>query len=586
MGLINTIKNVVENRKQKEFERRILKMYDREHSFDPLKWIVSKELIDNEAEQKKLALNMAWVSGDPAIIRAFHRERLNGETDKTLFWKTAPNNIALYHSGLPKLIASKMPIILFGPGYAIDVKAYTKRTDGTLTNTIDRERTKRANEIVTQVLAGSGFDELIHKMAFSESWSGHVGVKLNYDFSLSPFPILQTVDRRFLEISEKWGRTQAITFKELYEVKNERTEKKSIFEFRETYTRNQSGYAIVISKLFRLTDNGVVERKPVEVPLTTLPETAEILPEFTYSKVKQILALEKPNLKPSGVFDNGVYGESDFIGATDSFNGVDEAFSNIYNEIRDNRNIRIWPVSMTDIDSDGKMFAPDSYTKNFIKSGYKVSESDDLPKTFEFTDKTDSLKKKFDIALINAAVDCGLSPLTLGFPGLESIASSDKSSRERAKTTLETRNAKLAIWRPFIDQLITRILEMTSELQTYAGYPWEDAIPKIADEIETNELDINVIFNDYVVTGVEERITTWGLAKTSKVASTDLAVTRIHGSDLDDASLADEINRIKFEEGMTGQDAALLDLTETTEEAEEVARREREEANKQLEEQE
>lgn len=90
------------------------------------------------------------------------------------------------------------------------------------------------------------------------------------------------------------------------------------------------GYAVIYNKLYELKTDG----KENEVPLTTIPETSNILPEYRFEGLKGMLAFHKPNKLPNNEFPDSVYGASDYQGATDTFDGLDEVYSEFVAEIK------------------------------------------------------------------------------------------------------------------------------------------------------------------------------------------------------------------------------------------------------------
>ena len=68
--------------------------------------------------------------------------------------------------------------------------------------------------------------------------------------------------------------------------------------------------------------------------------------------------------------------------------------------------------------------------------------------------------------------------------------------------------------------------------------------------VSYDNIDIDIEFNEYIYPRVSELINTWSAAKTSGVASTREAVKKIH-PDWDDERIEDEVNLIRYEQGMS-----------------------------------
>ena len=69
--------------------------------------------------------------------------------------------------------------------------------------------------------------------AFTESWSGHLFAKWNYDLDASNYPILELADVRNAEVRKIRGVTTAIVFKNYYN-KNQKQ-----YVHKEIYTTNE-----------------------------------------------------------------------------------------------------------------------------------------------------------------------------------------------------------------------------------------------------------------------------------------------------------------------------------------------------------
>lgn len=545
MSFFSNIKNALENRRLTRLRSDLMKIQKSEFGYDPFKVYMPTALAEKDLESKELLERLVWYSAKGTAIRQFYTGtnfgvKNNGDdTNKAnYFWTTAPNDMRQIHSGLPNLISRKMATILFGPGYKIQALQY--KADG---ESKDDKATKHATELLNEILEEMSFAEKLNLGAQAESWGGHVAFKLSYDFSISAFPIIEVVDRRGFDIVKRRGKTVAIIFNNFYEKKE--GNKTVTYRFEETYSTNEYGYATIESKLFRKEN---ISKGETEVPLESIPETFGLEPLFTAKHVKGLLAFEKPNLLTVNAFSNYPFGISDYEGAIDSFDGLDEIVTAIVNEIRDNKTIRHYDEDLLSVDDKGNFQKINKYVTNFLKVRKGNAEGAKPVETTEFKDKTDDHEKKYKILVAECCNMCGLSPLSLGITGLESINSSDKSTRERAKTTLETRKAKLELWIPFLKKLVFKTLEFASELQSYDGYSVEPGIKQI--DVDYSNTDITVVFNDYIENSTEERIVTWGSAKQQRVASTEMAVKKIHGNDLTEMEIKNEVNAIKYEEGL------------------------------------
>ena len=496
-----------------------------------------------------------WASGNATVIRDFYRNN-DDRGEQLYFWRTAPITVRKIHSGIPGLICSKMPNVLFGGG--VDITADVNSGDTDKANT---ELGVKATAAVNDILAKINFKDCLTNAATEESWGGHSFYKLSYNGLLTPYPILETADIMSAETIKERGITTAIVFKTWYEHKTDK------YRLDETYSTNEKGEATINYALYKL---GTKEER---VSLFAIPETQDLYEQqqkneidengtITFKELYGMLAFEKPNKLPCREFPHSGYGASDFEGAVDSFDALDETYSAIFNEIRDNRTFRYYKSSMLNRDPEtGKVLPDDGYTKNFLKDDTDDDQSQGANKKRDvdtIPDKTDEHEKKFLKALVTAINNAGLSPFALGITGLESINSSSDSQQERNKVTLETRSAKLNRYKVFLPKMVKQIIVFSEWLIKHAKFK----IPELDGlNVESDKFDISVNFGDYIADTDKQRVEVWGSAKTSGVCSDETAVRKIH-PDWTESDIQNEVNRIRFENGMsTDNPNNLPDLT-------------------------
>lgn len=558
MSIFSKLKCALDERRLKRLRGDLLMIQKSMFEFNPFKTAIPKVLMDCETENIKLVENLVWYSADGDAIYDFYASGYPTIGSKinfrqSFFWAAAPAKQRRVHSGLASLISQKMSIILFGPN--LDIKATVYDTDnlGQVTNSINQAKSTKANDMLKIFLEKINFSEVLDLSGQSESWSGHLAWKLNYDFSLSPYPILESYDRRYFEVVKKRKITTAIIFKEFFEKNEGKSKKKYVLE--EKYGTNENGYATIENTLYELKK----ETEREMVPLTTLEETADLEELVTFKKTKGMLAFDKPNLLLSNSLSKFPYGKSDYHGAIASFDSVDEIVSEIVNEARQNKTRRYIPETMWQKDKEGNFIQMDEFVTNYFRTTYDPDNPTEQKITHsEFVDKTESHERKYEIFVSQACNNAGLSPISLGITGLESINSSDKSTRERSKTTLETRRAKTKLWKPFLEEVILQALAFQTELQSMPDYPKNPDAPMI--EVEFKTTSVTATFTDYITESIDSKITTWGNAKSQNIASTKMAVSKIHENDLTEEEKDREVALIRFEQGMTADNPELLQL--------------------------
>ena len=504
-------------------------------------------MIDSETDKdfsRRITEYRVWSMGNSYVLRRFFVGTLEYRTCN-YFWTRAPLSYRMIHSGLPGLICSKMPRILFGNGIAPTVSVYKDSGE------VDKNKTKAATDYTLQLIDKVKLRDVLTECATNESWGGHSFIKFSFDTAISNFPIIEAADIMSTEVVKERNETVAIIFKTWYEDKKKGNQQRK-YRLDEIYTTDATGDAVIRYELYELTTG---EEK--RVPLNSIPETQKIVEavndddEFVFTGLKGMLAFDKPNKLPSLEFPHSNYGASDFEGATDSFDAVDEAYSTIINEIRDNRTFRYFASHNFRRDKDtGEILTPDDgFTKNFVLTEGDIDQEQGVNKNRivdQIPDKTEEHKAKYLTAVTVALNKAGLSPYSIGITGLESINQSAESQQERNKVTLETRKAKLELWTPYLSKVLSQLLAFNTYLLNTVGVKQDDMpLPDMDITLSTVTLD----FGEYLQDTDKDLVDIWGLAKSQGISSTQNAVRELHKS-WSEKQILDETNVILFENGM------------------------------------
>lgn len=537
---IDRIRGYFDKRRQNRLERDLNVILNKEYSFNPKYFKGMKDLIPPEQEfSLSVQENYVWFTGKPRLIRQFYRTY--GpicSQDLNFFWAKAPVDWRKVHSGIPKQLSRKMATILFGGGISTEIEIFKVDENGNITSELDKDAIAKVRENLEIYIQECDFITKLKNGATTESWSGHVFYKFSFDLDLSEYAILEVVDLRNAEVVKERGITTSIIFKNYYTIKDKN------YILKETYTTEEkTGDAMIVTELFQITEAG--EKK---VPLNAFPEFADIEEVFIFNGLKGMLAFEKPNKLPNNDFLESPYGASDYAGAHSSFDALDETLSEIYAELRNNKTIRYVPDMFLTIDGkENSVALYDNFITNYVKVGSSLEETakNEINIT-TIPDKQESLFSKWKIGVTTVTNNGGISPLTLGVTGLESISSSDTSQRERNKATLETREDKLASWQPFIENMLLKLLAFNSWLQKEHGV--QEKLNRI--DVDFDNCNVLVKFGDYIIEPQSTMINVWGGAKSMGVASTRQALKEIH-PDWSDQKIDEELNLIRFELGMS-----------------------------------
>ncbi len=521
-------------------------------NFDPryaLKGINTS--VSTEDFTRRISEYQIWFMGNSRLIRRMYLSSIQKET-LNYFWYKAPSDARMLHCGIPGLCSKKMSTILFASGFQVKIQVFDK--DGKK----DEEKSKIAQTMVDTLEKEANISDCFKTGSQNESWGGHLFAKWSHDINLKKFPIFETADIKHGRVTKERGITIADTFCYWYDQGTEH------YRLDEIYTTDPVGDAMIRYELYKMKADGEEEK----VALDTIPEGEAVMystdddgnktqilndeGEFVFEGVKGMLAFDKPNMTPSHEFPDSPYGASDYEGNTDSYDALDEAYSRLIAELRENMTKRYIPKCMVPSyynEDTGKMepLLPDDFVNNYVMvEGDHDQNAKNEIKIQSIPDKTEDNLKKYRTALTTAINNTGLSPVALGITGLESVNAAADSQIERNKATLETRSQKLRIWKPFAENVIRMGLQL---------YNWMVREGLVTPDSEnwldlTNEkIDVDVEFGDYIIERISEKILTWGGAKTAHVASTHEAVGQIH-PDWDKDQVDEEVNLIRFEDGM------------------------------------
>lgn len=555
-----------DNKRRERMRGDIMAILKTEYSFDAFNVFTPEILTDEKYYTSKLVEYLVWFSANGVALQDFYKNgnASQGGRDSDVlnyYWSKAPKNVRKCHTGLAKEISTKMATIVFGNGVKYEPVIYKESEDGKTTSDIDLKASKNAKELIEQYITEVNLRETLNKAEIAKSWSGHIAIKIGFNLELASYPILQVYDRRYFDVIKESGITTAIVFHNFLEQKKKNNTLK--YRHDEEYSIDLQGHGTIINHLIAIQNNTEVEID-WEKAASLFPQFEDV-PQVFVSNTKGMLARDLTNTTVASYDPNNPYGDSDYAAAISAFDYLDECYSALPRELRDKRFIRTIPKDRVRVNEYGQKLLDDGFTTNYLQ----INEAPNVthPTNFECPpDETENHIRKYNMALVRAINLCGLAPSSLGITGIDAINNSDATIREKSKATLETRNAKIQLWIPFLKWLITRMLSFQSEMQSMRGYRAVAGIPTI--DVDWENIDVKVTFGDYIETSMSERIATWGNAKNQGIVSLEECVKNLH-PEWDEESLTQEINRIKFEQGISDDNPDSLMLEDSEEEEEE-----------------
>lgn len=432
-----------------------------------------------------------WYQGDAnELFQFFHQT----ETSTGAFWATSPANskIRKIHSGLPAVIA--------------DTLAYIVKSDMD-----DIEAPPEWDEISESL----NFPELVGQSVTDTLVSGDGAFKISVDSDLSPYPIVEFISGDRVDIEQRRGILEAVTFRTMYTVKSGR------FVLHERYSRG-----MVETTLTDLSGN--------PEPLSRIPELKGIKPvsefdgDFIMAVPLRFYADRKYRGRGKSIFSGG---------KSQCFDALDEVISQWLDAVRAGRVIKYIPLNLIPRDPETGAFQDvSSFGAEVIKINGNMNEQ--TGNKVEVTQpeiKYDAFVSTYTQAMLMCLQGI-ISPATLGID-VGKMASAD-AQREKKDVTGDTRNTITSALEKALPKLIEAILK------TY------DNMLERAPE----DRDISVSFGEYGAPDFDSRVETVGKAATYGVMSTETQVDELWGSSKDEEWKSAEVSRIKSEKGLLTAD--------------------------------
>ena len=429
-----------------------------------------------------------WYQGDAnELFQFFHQT----ETSTGLFWAVSPasSKIRKIHSGLPAVI--------------VDTLAYIVSSDMD-----DIEASSEWEDISEQI----NFCDLVGQSVCDTLVSGDGAFKISVDSSLSEYPIVEFISGDRVDIEQKRGILEAVTFRTPYVVNSVR------YELHERYSCGRI-------------DTVLLDSSGSSVTLSTVPELEDIKPVTEFSG-DYIMAV------PLRFYADKKYrgrGKSIFSGGkSQCFDALDEVISQWLDAVRAGRVVKYIPETLIPRDpKDGSMLDVSSFGAEVIKIRGGLGAN-------EVADKVDVCQpdikyEAFVSAYTNALLMClqGLvSPATLGID--VGKMSSAEAQREKKDVTGNTRNTITSALEKTLPKLINAVL------MTYDNICGNAPI----------EREVTVSFGEYGAPDFDSRVETVGKAATYGIMSTETQVDELWGGSKDDEFKAAEVQRIKTEKGI------------------------------------
>jgi hypothetical protein len=433
--------------------------------------------------------NRIWYRGDAGELNEFYQQMIDKSTQR--FWAAVPTQgleVRKMHTGLPREIIETLSGIVVADLNEITFSEPEKQD---LWEDIWRENHFRS--LITEALNGC---MVIGDGAF----------KVSLDDAVSSLPILEWYDGDRVEFVRRRGRIQEIIFTSYYQQK---------YTLREHY-----GFGYVHYHLYR---------GDTEMDKRTLAEITG-LGDVTFDSSYMLAVPFK--IKNSNKWAGR--GQSFFEGKTDSFDALDEAWSQWIDAMRRSRPREYIPSSLIPRGQNGELMKPNAFDNQFIKVEPDMGEG----AKNEITLQQAAFYSEQYNATYTTALDLALqgliSPSTLGIDTKK--LDNAEAQREKEKTTLYTRQLIISALTEVLEQLVDTAFKACDTLSGRT----------------LSETRANITFGEYANPSFEAVVET--LSNPNTPMSIEAKVEELWGTAKDKEWKAEEVQRIRQEQGLVQMD--------------------------------
>lgn len=447
------------------------------------------ELLDFEANA---FVNEIWFRGESYELEQLYKSIPDY---KYSFWgatSTRGLEIRKIHTGLPKIIVNTLTNVCVDDMQDIKIENIGEDNDW---KEIEKE---------------NDFKALVKKAVKKALVTGDCAFKISIDTEVSQYPILEFYEADRIEVKRERGRIKEIRFKKQFN-------KQGVsYVLKECY-----GYGYIEYKLYDAYNN--------EIGLDKLEKTKDL--QNVYFD-KSLIMAEYLSFFSSDKWEGR--GQSIFDSKRDNFDALDEAWSQWIDALRANRTKTYIPEDLLPRDiNTGAIRAGNAFDNRFIATGTPMQEN--------ATSKIETQNGTIDcnsylttyITALDLCLQGLISPSTLGIDTKK--LDNAEAQREKEKTTLYTRQTIIYSLQNCVEKLVDKVFKVIN----------------IMNNTALEDTEISVSFGEYANPSFESQIETVGKAKTQGVMSIESIVEELYGDSKTDEWKAEEVKRIKNEQGIT-----------------------------------
>ena len=441
--------------------------------------------------------NRIWYRGDSEELSQLYKQ-IPG--DRTRFWAAVPTvgmEIRKIHVGLPSVIVDTLADIVVADMNDI---------------TLDL----RQDEWET-IAEENNFNELISDAITTTLYIGDGAFKISFDSAISSYPIIEFYPGDKIDIIYDRGRVKAVVFKTVY---NHNSQEYVLFE---TYGKGYINY--------------VLTKNERECDIKSIPETANLV-NVTWQD-KFMMALPLKFFKSSKWKGRG---RSIYDSKCDAFDSLDESWSQWLDALRANRTKEYIPENMLPRNPNtGEILRPNAFDNRYIKTDASMGETTKNEISLQQGEIPHESYLSTYITALDLCLQGLISPSTLGID-VKKLDNAE-AQREKEKATLYTRNKIVDV----LQNTLPKLINIT--MMAYDTY----------NKVPIKELEVEVPFGEYANPSFESQVETVGKGKQYGIMSIEASVEELYGDSKDDDWKAEEVARLKAEQGIADLEEPSVD---------------------------
>lgn len=450
--------------------------------------IVLRNLRDFETEAN---ISRVWSWGDSNAIEQMYKQ-LNGDNGLS-FWSAVPSmGIVKRHTGLPGSIVNILSSLIVAD----------------LNDIVVPENRKSDWEDVNKII---DIEELITECIEETFIAGDGVFVISAQSGKNELPYIEFIPGERVEIEKNHGKIVEIA------VKNRFSHGGHYYVHKEIY-----GYGYIRNELYR--NDTFLMWGSLDIPrFEGVPEIIEHDKSFIMAVPIKFFESNKHKGRGKGLFN----------GKFDSFDALDEAWSQWMEALRKGRSKEYIPKSLIPSNPEtGELLKPNDFDNSFIALEDAMGENSKS----ETTLRQPAIPHESYLSTYVTALDLCLqgivSPSTLGIDVKK--MDNAEAQREKEKATLYTRN------------------KVVSALQKKLPILF-DTYFKVLDSLRTKTLsdtEVEVVFGEYANPSFESQVETVSKAKGGGIMSLEASVDELYGDSKDDEWKREEVARLKEEQGI------------------------------------